>query len=103
MATGPRRPIIRTIENPWTCKLLASPDRVQGGGDVTFTVKLSNPGIAQIFSGSDGTIAPKPSWLTPTRRHIQSRTLRSPVKLLHPTAVARPSVALRIIIHGTQA
>jgi len=56
MATGPRRPTIRTIENQWTCKLSASPDRVQGGGDVTFTVKLSNPGIAQIFSGSDGTI-----------------------------------------------
>src|SRR6266478_2623871 len=56
MATGPRRPTIRTIENQWTCKLLASPDRVQGGGDVTFTVKLSNTGISQIFSGSDGTI-----------------------------------------------
>ena len=56
MATGPRRPTIRTIENQWTCELLASPDRVQGGGDVTFTVKLSNPGISQIFSGSDGTI-----------------------------------------------
>ncbi len=56
MATGPRRPTIRTIENQWTCKLLASPDRVQGGGDVTFTVKLFNRGIPPIFSGGDGTI-----------------------------------------------
>ena len=53
MATGPGS---RTIENQWTCALLASPNRVQGGGDVTFSVKLSNPGIAQLFSGSNGTI-----------------------------------------------
>ena len=53
MATRPRS---RTIGNQWSCALLASPNRVQGGGDVTFTVKLSNPGIAQLFSGSDGTI-----------------------------------------------
>jgi hypothetical protein len=53
MATRPRS---RTIENQWICALLASPKVVQGGGDVTFTVKLSNPGIAQLFSGSDGTI-----------------------------------------------
>jgi len=53
MATRPRS---RTIGNQWRCALLASPNRVQGGGDVTFTVKLSNPGIAQIFSGSGGTI-----------------------------------------------
>ena len=32
MATGPGS---RTIENQWTCALLASPNRVQGGGDVT--------------------------------------------------------------------
>ena len=53
MATGPGS---RTIENQWTCALLASPNRVQSGGDVTFSVKLSNPGIAQLFSGSNGTI-----------------------------------------------
>jgi hypothetical protein len=57
MATGPRRPIdAGTQGNYWTCKLLASPDRVQGGGDVTFTVKLFNRGIPPIFSGGDGTI-----------------------------------------------
>jgi hypothetical protein len=53
MATRPRS---RTIGNQWSCALLASPNRVQGGGDVTFTVKLSSPGIAQIFGGRDDTI-----------------------------------------------
>src|SRR4051812_12746568 len=33
-------------------------------------------------------MAPNPSWLTPTRRHIQSRILRSLVKLSHPVFVS---------------
>jgi hypothetical protein len=45
----------------WHCTLLASPDRVQGGGDVTFTVKLSNPRIAGIFGVSDDTIESIPN------------------------------------------
>ena len=40
------------------------------------------------YSGSDGTIAPNPSWFTPTRRHIQSRILRSLAKPLLPVFVS---------------
>jgi hypothetical protein len=56
MATGPRQPRSATFNaassaNQWTCAVSASPASAQAGDDVTFSVTLSNQGIANVIPG----------------------------------------------------
>jgi hypothetical protein len=47
--------------NTWDCTLSASPNPVQGGDDVTFTVQLSNPWITANLGGTGGFIETIPN------------------------------------------